>query len=501
MTGPSRPSAGGTPHGKQVIPTARSILWNPEGRRNPGGRYPVFFEQKALVALHEHLVAVKGQALIGFLVGDLFECPTSRVRFAVVDSTIRLNQPIYGDKTQVVVSRLWDRIQEELGKVGGHLIGWYHSHPPQAVELAPGDVQTHEQYFTQPWHLALVVGLDRESKPVAGVFRPGPSETWHSTSLSFYELIEQEEHLQGGQKASCLPWTNFATDDTTVTRVGEVAAPSGAAADAEPRSTLEVFGTHAAPPAPRKSAPPSASARTPTAPRQKPAPPPPPPEPKPVEQAKPPAPPPPPPQPAPERRPKASPSVGDLPLLDVEHLPEPERAPPPILPPRPRVSAPPPRPSHRPVHHEPPVIAPSRPQRGRGGMLTVLLVVLIAAAAAYWYFVYRPAHAVAPIVAAPPVAPRGGDALLPVFDRLGDSLGLTIRSYNDRAKLYDGRQLDCAGLARGLAALEDEWTAYNVRGKSKVGVLDAVRAGRDRALYAGVDSVERHFDRSRCTRP
>ena len=92
-------------------------------------------------------------------------------------------------------------------------------------------------------------------------------------------------------------------------------------------------------------------------------------------------------------------------------------------------------------------------------------------------------------------------ALLPVFDRLGDSLALTIRSYNDRAKLYDGRQLDCAGLARGLAALEDEWTAYNVRGKSKVGVLDAVRAGRDRALYAGVDSVERHFDRSRCARP
>ncbi|PYO64793.1 MAG: hypothetical protein DMD71_12455, partial [Gemmatimonadetes bacterium] len=174
-----------------MIPTARAILWNPNGRRNPGGRYPVFIEQKALTALNEHLLAVKGQALIGFLVGDLFECPTSRVRYAVVDSTIRLNQPIYGDKTQVVVSRLWDRIQEELGRVGGHLIGWYHSHPPLPVDLAPGDVQTHEQYFTQPWHLALVLGADREGHPVAGLFRPGPSETWHSVSLSFYELIEQ----------------------------------------------------------------------------------------------------------------------------------------------------------------------------------------------------------------------------------------------------------------------------------------------------------------------
>ena len=130
----------------------------------------------------------------------------------------------------------------------------------------------------------------------------------------------------------------------------------------------------------------------------------------------------------------------------------------------------------------------------------------MAAAGGYWYFVYRPAHAAAPAPVAERRAARGrpaasGDTLFPIFDRLGDTLGLAIRAYNDRAKLYDGRQLDCAGLARGLAALEDEWTAYNVRGKSKVGVLDAGRASRDRALYTGVDSVERHFDRSGCVRP
>ena len=53
MTGvPPRPSSGGAPHLKQVIPTARAILWNPSGRRNPGGRYPLFIEQKAVDALH-----------------------------------------------------------------------------------------------------------------------------------------------------------------------------------------------------------------------------------------------------------------------------------------------------------------------------------------------------------------------------------------------------------------------------------------------------------------
>ena len=487
MTGvPPRPSAGGTPHLKQVIPTARAILWNPNGQRNPGGRYPVFFEQKALTALNEHLLAVKGQALIGFLVGDLFECPTSRVRYAVVDSTIRLNQAIYGDKTQVVVSRLWDRIQEELGRVGGHLIGWYHSHPPLPVDLAPGDVQTHEQYFTQPWQLALVLGADREGHPVAGLFRPGPSETWHNVSLSFYELIEQEEHLAGGRKVSSLPWTNFETDDTLVTRAG--AAPQAARAGPEPaaelRSTLETFGSHAAPPPPRKPAAPPLKQAAP--------PPPPPPAPKPS----PPAPPPPPP------RPKPSPAVANLPLLDVGHMPEepstPERASRPSPPPPATRPLPPPRrPAHRPFVV--PSAADAEPPGGkRSGVLAVLVVLVLAAAAAYWYFVYRPARAGAP-AAAPATAPR--DTLLPVFDRLGDTLGLAIRAYNDRAKLYDGRQLDCAGLGRGLAALETEWTVYNVRGKSKVGGLDAGRSGRDRALYAGVDSVERHFDRSGCARP
>ena len=482
MTGvPPRPPAGGTAHLQQVIPTARAILWNPNGRRNPGGRYPVFIEQRALTALHEHLLAVKGQALIGFLVGDLFECPTSRVRYAVVDSTIRLNQPIYGDKTQVVVSRLWDRIQEELGRVGGHLIGWYHSHPPLPVDLAPGDVQTHEQYFTQPWHLALVLGADREGHPVAGLFRPGPSETWHSVSLSFYELIEQEEHLAGGRKASSLPWTNFETDDTLVTRAG--AAPEGARAapDAagEPRSTLETFGSHAAPPPPRKRAAPPPPAPKPSAPA-----------------------PPPPPPPPPPPRPKPSPAVANLPLLDVGHMPEePEHAsrpspPPPVIRPVP----PPRRPAHRPFVV--PSAADAEPPGGkRSGVVAVLVVLVIAAAAASWYFVYRPAHPGAPAaVARPAVVAPVGDLLLPIFDRLGDTLALTIRAYNDRAKLYDGRQLDCGGLARGLAALETEWTVYNVRGKSKVGVLDAGRAGRDRALYAGVDSVERHFDRSGCAR-
>jgi proteasome lid subunit RPN8/RPN11 len=231
-------------HLQRVLPVAQSVLWHPTSpgvtaRRAPSGAYPVFFDQKTVAAVHAHYETAGRQGMMGFLVGDLFECPTSRVRYVVIDSTIRLNQAVYGDKTLVIVSRLWDRIQEELRKTEGHLIGWYHSHPPIAVELAPGDVETHLQYFKRPWHVALVLGAEHEG-PVAGLFRPRPGET--ATSMPFYELIESDEGFAGGKKRSILPWINFLSDDPAVLYADAhgAAAASAAPPAGGPSSTLQV---------------------------------------------------------------------------------------------------------------------------------------------------------------------------------------------------------------------------------------------------------------------
>jgi hypothetical protein len=207
-------------HLQRVLPLAQSVLWHPTSpgagpRRPPSGPYPAFFDQKAIAAINAHYETAGRQGMMGFLVGDLLECPTSRVRYVLIDSTIRLNQAVYGDKTLVIVSRLWDRIQEELRKTDGHLIGWYHSHPPLNVELASGDVETHLQYFKRPWHLALVLGAEHEG-PVAGLFRPKPGETSSASALPFYELIESDEGFAGGKKHSILPWINLLTDDPAV---------------------------------------------------------------------------------------------------------------------------------------------------------------------------------------------------------------------------------------------------------------------------------------------
>ena len=512
---PSGASPGVVSHVQRVLPTTRAILWNPllaGGDRPPSGAYPLFLEQKVIGALHEHFVAASTQAILGFLVGDLYVCPTTQVRYAVVDSTIRLNQAIYGDKTLVVVSRLWERIQEELRRIRGELIGWYHSHQAVAVELAPGDVETHQQYFQRRWQAALVLGADRDG-PAAGIFRPGPSPTWSSVSLPFYELIDGDERLAGGRKRSVLPWTNFATDDPAMTRE-EASAPR---APEHPRSTIEVVGGQ------QKAAP----APPPTTPAPKPKAPP-------------------APSPPPRKSAPVAPPVRDLPLLDTSPAaepPPPRRPAEPVFkpaatkpePPEPLVPLVPlvplaPLAPHAPLAPSRSVVTPRRPsprptrsvgtlsakervptprpsRRGRG-WLVALLLLLVSAGGAGWYFYYGPGVALRARLLSdlgvgggvPAVTGRRSNVMLMGFARVSDSLAEAVRHYRDRAKLFDNRQIECRALAPGLVTVEDRLSAYSSF-KAKVPMIDSAVLVRDQALTAGADSVERHFDRSGCPRP
>ncbi len=101
--------------------------------------------------------------------------------------------------------------------------------------------------------------------------------------------------------------------------------------------------------------------------------------------------------------------------------------------------------------------------------------------------------------AGPPQPPPSAPARTKL-DLAGDSVTQVVRTFADRARLFDQRQLACAGLARGLELVETRWVAYNAARRG-AGVLDGTRAGRDQALYARVDSVERKFEQSGCARP
>ncbi len=467
MTQPTQPEPR-----HQPMPMARAILWNPasQGTR-PSGRapYPVFFQQEAVVALQDHLKASPEQAIFGFLAGDVFRDPETGVLYAVIDKTLRLNQAIYGDKTEVVVARLWDRMQEQLARASGRLLGWYHSHPGQGLSLSPHDVETHDKYFTDPWHVAVLVAVQAEGV-VGGFFRSSGAESWAETLLPFYELLQPDSIRSDGKKRSFLTWKNYKAFNPITGKRPSAPTP---APEPPPADDLPFIRTSAEDePAPHPPSPPRPSQKTrPAAPVFVPD--------EPAEPA--PIPEPPPPRPAP-RRPSPPPEPSAARAPRTPH----------------RTAAPP----FKLLDQHPPTPR-RRPRRGGG------------AAGAYWYFVLRaggrgfevPAVVQRLLQRGGPSAPSPAapvvrrDTTFTRFDRLSDSLTRGVRTFNDRAVQFANRRVDCAGLARGLAVIEDLWITYNAERRRKMALFDARRTARDQTMYAAVDSVESQFERSGCSRP
>lgn len=92
-------------------------------------------------------------------------------------------------------------------------------------------------------------------------------------------------------------------------------------------------------------------------------------------------------------------------------------------------------------------------------------------------------------------------AAVAVLDRRADTLALALSAFDDRTRMYEARQMTCAGLSRGLQQVEDGWLGYNIARKETLAPFDAQREARDQSLYAGVRAVERRFERSGCSRP
>ncbi len=589
----------------QEMPLDRAILWNPSipgvkhTEASSRAPYPIFFQQEAVIALQEHVKSSPTQAIFGFLVGDLYRDPENGVLYSIIDKTLKLSQTIYGDKTEVVVARLWDRMQEQLAKAAGTLLGWYHSHPGQGGLLTAHDIETHEKFFTDPWHVTILVAA--EAGGVTGKFfrTTQGNEDWHKTPLAFYELLQPESIKPDGKKRSFITWRNYKAYGPTLK------GPKPKPPEPPP-----------APPPPPEPPPPApkakeegkgfrimrgsaddipvvkSSADDEPAPAPKPEPPPPPlsepPKPRPAAPVfvpdTPPAPkpPPPPPLPPPPPPPAAAPlKPGDLPwMVTPESV---ASVPPPLLTP----PSPPPQPRRTPTHtfrlldeeegKKPAPKAKGRKRRWLGWRArqwirrsAFLLLLAGAGAGGYWYFVLknpgkpppwagwldsakklvsrvttrspRPPAARRPPPSRPPPAPprrttasappaASGPVAAPLppppapqpvqrppppapqapqppvaspfarFDRLSDSLTRAVRSFQDRATLFDTGRLDCNGLATGLVAIENLWITYNAERRARMAAFDQRRATQDQALYASVDAVESRFERSGCPRP
>lgn len=88
-----------------------------------------------------------------------------------------------------------------------------------------------------------------------------------------------------------------------------------------------------------------------------------------------------------------------------------------------------------------------------------------------------------------------------VLDKRADTLALALTAFDDRSRMFDAKQMTCAGLQRGLQQVEDNWLSYNIARRGILAPFDGQREERDRTLYADVRTAERQFERSGCARP
>jgi len=427
------------------MPIEHAVLWQPVAAPNESpdpGAYPVFITRRALEALNQYARPSGTVGVFGFIVGDLCHCPRTGILYVAVDGLIGLPQPMYGDRAGAVTSNVWPMLQQHLVKLKRHLLGWYHSHPPMGVTLAPGDVEAHLAYFPLPWQVALVVGLG-ERGPEAGFFRPIAEAAAPDVPLHFFEILDRRALTADGRRRSFVHWKNYEVRRRAVHR----------AAQSAPAHTPPVAGLPASTPA---------AAPSPAA-------------------------------PAP-----AAPDSVMLDLPDVAAVPAHRDA-------RRRWDEPPPawpRPGSRALRL--PLLigvaaAGALVLLGRAILQRSTPETVVPATAAARPESVPPAPAPVPAPAPqarPPVTPALG-----AFAAVSDSLAADLRDYQSRAARFAGRRTDCPGLGGAFATLEQRWITYSVLRRKLVGPLDPARAAADTALYSAMDSVESSYARSGCPRP
>lgn len=204
----------------------RSLRWEPgpDAVRVPlqnylFGAHRIFVTQPALQEVQRHALSDPSRACFGFLLGGLFEDPSSGDPFLVVSSMYAAEEPYTELEETAELGELKDFVQEELRGRKLELLGWYHTHPQGGVSLSPQDAALHLRHFPEPWQCAVVVVPD-PGAPAGGFFqRTRRGGLARSLWVPFYELLEAGAELPDGRKRSVLAWENYVTE-ASIVRVG-----------------------------------------------------------------------------------------------------------------------------------------------------------------------------------------------------------------------------------------------------------------------------------------
>ncbi len=121
----------------------------------------IFIEEPALRQAQAHALSSPSREVAGVLIGPHPEKqPDGRYNVYITDTIIAKYTVMQGasvtytpESWRYMNDQLWQRYPDESAMI----VGWYHTHPGFGIFLSGMDLFIHQNFFTQLWHVALVL--------------------------------------------------------------------------------------------------------------------------------------------------------------------------------------------------------------------------------------------------------------------------------------------------------------------------------------------------------
>ncbi|HEY7408334.1 MAG TPA: hypothetical protein VH638_08720 [Gemmatimonadaceae bacterium] len=201
---------------RDPLPTARAILWKPlpdsyhllaSMMRTTEQQASLFITQRAFLQVERHLRSAPDLELGGYLAGQLFECPRTKVRYSVINTVVPFADVSDDALGSRVTQASFDTVRKRLDRHQLALIGWYRNGTGLGLQLLPDDVETHLTYFDQPWQTTMLVMPD-PARP-KGAFLTYDPRVSRSYCIPFYELFDSHTPDTPRLDRTCVGWTTY----------------------------------------------------------------------------------------------------------------------------------------------------------------------------------------------------------------------------------------------------------------------------------------------------
>lgn len=201
---------------RERLPLDRAVLWKPlpdsyhflaSMMRARENQAQLFITQRAFLQIERHLGSAPELELGGFLAGHLCQCPRSGTRYTIVNTVVPFAE-VSGDPLCArVTPEAYQRVRNHLDKHQLALLGWYRNGSGLGLQLLPDDVETHLEYFSQPWQTTMLV-VPNPSKSKGAFFTYDP-RVGRSYCIPFYELFDSHAAESNRLDRTCVTWTTY----------------------------------------------------------------------------------------------------------------------------------------------------------------------------------------------------------------------------------------------------------------------------------------------------